>query len=158
MPHPHLEERRSSEPRDVHKMHKQSLSFNENVIVFVAGLLGSPWTFYVFCLLALISAPQVFESGNVVTIISWVTQTFIQLVALAVLQAFQTITGKKLDKMLVEMFRNSKLAYKDAEVLLKLVDEVHSLIKVNNQLTEEIHARGDKTPTVKVKRVKVKKT
>lgn len=138
MSHPHLEARKGSEPRDVHKMHRQSLSFNEEVIVFVAGLLGSPWTFYIFCGLALISAPQVFESGSIVTIISWITQTFIQLVALAVLQAFQTITGKKLDKMLAEMFRNSKLAYKDAEVLLKLVDEVHSLIKLNNQYTQEM--------------------
>lgn len=156
MSHPHLEDRKDSQPRDVHKMHKQSLSFNQNVIVFVAGLLGSPWTFYIFCGLALISAPQVFESGSIVTIISWITQTFIQLVALAVLQAFQTITGKKLDKMLAEMFRNSKLAYKDAEVLLRLTDEVHQLLKLNNQLTEEIHARGDKVITRKVKSAKIK--
>lgn len=138
MSHPHLEDRKGSEPRDVHKMHKQSLSFNEEVIVFVAGLLGSPWTFYVFCGLALISAPQVFKSGSIVTIISWITQTFIQLVALAVLQAFQTITGKKLDKMLAEMFRNSKLAYKDAEVLLKIADDMHQLLKLNNQYTQEM--------------------
>jgi len=139
MSHPHLEDRKSSEPRDVHKMHKQSLSFNENVIVFVAGLLGSPWTFYVFCILALISAPQVFESGNLVTIISWITQTFIQLVALAVLQAFQTISGKKVDKMIEEMFRNSKLIYKDNEALLEIADDIHKLIKINNEITEVIH-------------------
>jgi hypothetical protein len=29
--------------------------------------------------------------------------------------------------------------YKDTEVLLKMQDELHRLIKQNNQLTEEIH-------------------
>lgn len=153
MSHPHLEDRKSSEPRDVHKMHKQSLSFNEEVIVFVAGLLGSPWTFYVFCGLALISAPQVFESGSIVTIISWITQTFIQLVALAVLQAFQTITGKKLDKMLAEMFRNSKLSYKDNEVILKIADETHTLMK---EVHEILIKSVDNLPSNNLKRAKIK--
>lgn len=153
MSHPHLEDRKHHEPRDVHKMHKQSLSFNENVIVFVAGLLGSPWTFYVFCILALISAPQVFESGSIVTIISWITQTFIQLVALAVLQAFQTITGKKLDKMLAEMFRNSKLSYKDNEVILKLTDEVHQMVTKTSELVEDMHTFL-KTKPSKIARLK----
>jgi hypothetical protein len=29
--------------------------------------------------------------------------------------------------------------YKDAEALLKIQDEVHRLIEINNSLTEEIH-------------------
>jgi len=30
--------------------------------------------------------------------------------------------------------------YKDAEALLKIEDEVHRLVKMNNELTEEIHS------------------
>jgi hypothetical protein len=29
--------------------------------------------------------------------------------------------------------------YKDAEALLKIQDEVHKLVKINNELTQEIH-------------------
>lgn len=137
--HARLKERDIEEPEHAGRKHRKSLSLNERVIVFVAGFLGSPWTFYVFCLLAFVSAPQVFESGNLVTINSWITQTFIQLVALAVLQAFQTISGKKADRMIEEMFRNSKLIYKDNEALLEITDDMHQLLKVNNKLTEDIH-------------------
>ena len=31
--------------------------------------------------------------------------------------------------------------YKDAEVLLKIQDELHRLLKINNELTQEIHSR-----------------
>jgi hypothetical protein len=31
--------------------------------------------------------------------------------------------------------------YKDAEALLKIQDEIHRLIKINNELTVEMHSR-----------------
>lgn len=167
MPHPHLEDRKGSEPRDVHKMHKQSLSFNEEMVVLAAALLGSPWTVYVFCTLALLALPALLVSISIlpaslfpsailstsfVALVAWVAQTFIQLVALAILQAYGVIGGKKTDLMMKEMYRTSKLAYKDSEVLLKLTDEMHALLKLNNQLTAEIHS-SLKKPVAKKNRV-----
>lgn len=131
-PHPQLENHKNFRIKHVGIEHENSLTFNERIIVFFAGLLGNPWTFYVFCIAALVSLPQVLASKNIILIDQWVTQTFIQLVALAILQAFQTITGKKLDAMIEEMFQNSRLIYRDNEALLQIADDIH-------KLTKEIH-------------------
>ena len=35
--------------------------------------------------------------------------------------------------------KQSLQTYRDAEALLKIQDEIHRLLKINNRLTEEIH-------------------
>jgi hypothetical protein len=52
------------------------------------------WCAAFFAVLACISAPAAFMSGNVITIISWVTQSFLQLVLLPVILIAQNIEGK----------------------------------------------------------------
>ena len=56
----------------------------------------------------------------------------IQLFSLPILAVGQQVLSKASDKQALQ-------TYKDAEALLELQDEVHRLIKINNQLTEEIH-------------------
>ena len=44
----------------------------------------------------------------------------------------QTVSAAASDKQALQ-------TYKDAEALLVIQDEVHKLIKINNELTKEIH-------------------
>lgn len=56
----------------------------------------------------------------------------VQLSALPILAVGQQVLSRASDKQAEQTF-------KDAEAILLLQDEVHRLIKINNQLTEEIH-------------------
>lgn len=153
-PHPHLEDRRHHQPKDIHKQHKDSLTFNQRMVVASAALLGSPWTIYVFCIFALSSLPAVLVLAGIlpsslfpawliaasfISLIAWVAQTFIQLVALAILQANAVIDGKKTDALMHEMFRMNKLQYKDSEVILEIQNNMHELLKENTQVTKAMH-------------------
>jgi len=91
------------------------------------------WCAYVFAAIALISLPAAIEAGTAATV-SWIAQTFLQLVLLSVIMVGQKVAAKASDKQALQ-------TYKDAEVLLKIQDELHKLLKINNELTEEIHRR-----------------
>ena len=65
--------------------------------------------------------------------VSWVAQTFLQLVLLSVIMVGQKVAAAASDKQALQ-------TYKDTEALLKIQDEVHRLIEINNELTQEIHS------------------
>lgn len=109
------------------KIHQAKLTRNQRVALYIANLLGSPWTIYAFSLLALISAPAVFMSGNLVLIIGWVTQTFIQLVALAVLQAKSVIDGSHSEEIANAIYENALRSEDENEEILDLL--LHLLTK-----------------------------
>jgi hypothetical protein len=90
------------------------------------------WCAYVFAALALISLPEAIRGGKA-PLVAWVAQTFLQLVLLSVIMVGQKVAAAASDKQALQ-------TYKDTEALLKIQDEVHRLIKINNQLTQEIHS------------------
>ena len=89
------------------------------------------WCAYAFTILALISLPEAIKGGTA-PLIAWIAQTFLQLVLLSVIMVGQKIAAAASDKQSLQ-------TYKDAEALLKIQDELHRLIKVNNELTAQIH-------------------
>ena len=106
-------------------------NFNTKLAAKITSAVSTMWCAYIFAALALISLPTAI-SGGTATLISWIAQTFLQLVLLSVIMVGQKVAARASDKQAVQ-------TYKDAEALLKIQDEVHRLIKVNNELTEEIH-------------------
>jgi hypothetical protein len=97
------------------------------------------WCAYLFAIIAFISLPSAIAGGTA-ALVSWIAQTFLQLVLLSVIMVGQKVAAKASDKQALQ-------TYKDAEALLKIEDEIHRLIKVNNELTEEIHRSLAKKPT-----------
>lgn len=89
------------------------------------------WCAYAFAALALISLPEAINQGTV-ALVSWISQTFLQLVLLSVIMVGQQVLAKASDKQALQTF-------KDTEAVLELTDQIHRLIEVNNKLTEEIH-------------------
>jgi hypothetical protein len=90
------------------------------------------WCAYIFAALALISLPEAIRGGTA-PLVAWVAQTFLQLVLLSVIMVGQKVAAAASDKQALQ-------TYKDTEALLKIQDEVHRLIKINNELTQEIHS------------------
>ena len=86
VPHPHAEERKVTGPPTVAAAVAQLHGpgpigrLNAKIGLKVTVIVGTMWCAYLFTLLALISAPSAFKTGNSLIIIAWIAQTFLQLV------------------------------------------------------------------------------
>ncbi|HLZ74739.1 hypothetical protein [Phenylobacterium sp.] len=112
-------------------------SINGKIAVVITNAVGTMWCAYAFTILALISLPEAIKAGTA-ALVAWIAQTFLQLVLLSVIMVGQKVAAAASDKQALQ-------TYKDAEALLKIQDDVHRLIKVNNDLTAQIHAATCKT-------------
>ena len=99
--------------------------------MIITNAVGTMWCAYAFALLALISLPDAIHTGTA-ALVAWVAQTFLQLVLLSVIMVGQKVAAAASDKQALQ-------TYKDAEAILEIQDELHRLIKINNDLTQEIH-------------------
>src|SRR5215469_2458053 len=95
--------------------------FNSWLAVKITNIVGTMWCAYAFAGLTLISLPEAIH-GGVATLIAWIAQTFLQLVLLSIIMVGQNIASEKSDRQLAQTFR-------DAESLLKISDEIQSLLK-----------------------------
>lgn len=109
----------------------EHVGFNGRLAVLITKAVGSMWCAYAFAALALISLPAAIGQGTV-ALVSWISQTFLQLVLLSVIMVGQQVLAKASDKQALQTF-------KDTEAVLDLTDQIHRLIEVNNKLTREIH-------------------
>ncbi len=74
--------------------------FNNAVAVLITRAVGSMWAAYLFVLIALISLPQAlnaFLSGDTVTGVAWLSQSFLQLVLLPILMVGQNVIAAAQD-------------------------------------------------------------
>jgi hypothetical protein len=129
IPNPRIEERAKSGP---HLTKHEHIGLNGWIAVLITSAVSTMWCAYLFAIIALISLPAAI-SGGTAALISWIAQTFLQLVLLSVIMVGQKVAAQASDKQAMQ-------TYKDAEALLKIEDEVHRLVKMNNELTEEIHS------------------
>jgi hypothetical protein len=128
IPNPRIEERAQTGP---HLTKHEHIGFNGRLAFLITNMVSTMWCAYLFALIALISLPAALQ-GGAATIVSWIAQTFLQLVLLSVIMVGQKVAARASDKQALQ-------TYKDTESLLKIQDEVHRLIKINVELTEEIH-------------------
>ena len=124
-----IEERAKYGP---HLIKDEHIGFNGKLAVLITSMVSTMWCAYLFTIIALISLPAALAGGTA-TIISWIAQTFLQLVLLSIIMVGQKVAARASDKQALQ-------TYKDAEALLKIQDEIHRLVEINNSLTEEIHA------------------
>ena len=112
-------------------------AFNAGLAAKITSGVATMWCAYIFAVIALISLPAAIRGGTA-ALISWIAQTFLQLVLLSVIMVGQKVAAQASDKQ-------AEQTYKDTEAILKLQDEIHRMIEINNALTEEIHSIVKKT-------------
>ena len=105
--------------------------FNEWLAIHITKVVGTMWCAYAFAILAFISLPAAIRGGTA-TLISWIAQTFLQLVLLSIIMVGQNIAAKKSDRQLEQ-------TYRDSEELLRINDAMRVLLQKNTDLTAEIH-------------------
>lgn len=105
--------------------------FNNWLAVKITNFVGTMWCAYAFTILALISLPSAIQAGTS-QLISWIAQTFLQLVLLSIIMVGQKVAAAASDKQAAQ-------TYDDAEALLEITDGMHKMLKQNTQLTEQIN-------------------
>ncbi|MDP9320951.1 MAG: hypothetical protein M3P16_07635 [Chloroflexota bacterium] len=120
--------------QDVHsKIHGSGTSgrFNTWLAVRITRTVGTMWTAYLFACISLISLPAALHSGDVIVIVSWVAQTFLQLVLLPII-----IVGQN-----VIQAANDARAEADHETLSavhRLTVEIHSINEGQTAILDQL--------------------
>jgi hypothetical protein len=76
--------------------------FNRKLGTGITNVVGTMWCAYAFAAIALISLPSAIASHNLLTIVSWVAQTFLQLVLLSIIMVGQAVSGEAVEKKITE--------------------------------------------------------
>ena len=97
------------------------------------------WCAYAFALLALISLPDAIRIGRP-AIISWIAQTFLQLVLLSIIIVGQNILSAASDK-------RSEATYRDADAVLHEALQIQKHLEAQDQAIEQILATVGVTST-----------
>jgi hypothetical protein len=146
-PHPYIEERKGRAPVKVADQLPYSgaaTRFNSWLAIKITAAVGTMWCAYAFALLALISLPDAIRIGRP-AIISWIAQTFLQLVLLSIIIVGQNILSAASDK-------RSEATYKDADAVLHEAMQIQKHLEAQDQAIEQILARvagaGPKGPSV----------
>jgi hypothetical protein len=111
-PHPQITARRESGPP---KTSDAAPDVNGRIALVLTRVVGTMWCAYAFAILALVALPSALASGDVLPLIQWVSQTFIQLVMLSVIMVGQNILGRASDKRSEMTYRDADAAFHEAE-------------------------------------------
>ena len=98
--------------------------FNSWFAVKVTNGVGTMWCAYAFAALAFVSLPSAISSHNADTLVSWVSQTFLQLVLLSVIIVGQNVLATAADK-------RAEAIYTDADAVL------HEVVKRQEHLAAQ---------------------
>ena len=89
----------------------------------ITSAVGTMWTAIAFTLLALISLPGAIASGNIVVIVAWIAQTFLQLVLLPIIMVGQNVQSRKTEKRDNETHAAVMAAHRETQEILR---ELHA--------------------------------
>ncbi|MEY3537868.1 MAG: hypothetical protein RL645_682 [Actinomycetota bacterium] len=137
--HPHVEARRAKGPAVAHsKAHpSKGLSLNERIGLAVTRSVGTMWAAYAFFGLSLVSLPAAIGSGNTIVMVSWVAQTFLQLVLLPIIIVGQNIQAKASDQRAIA-------TYEDAGAILEEAKEIQSHLGAQDAALDHLLVRVEK--------------
>jgi len=134
--HPHIEHRKAHGPIKVAEQHKTDSAvqrFNTRLALLITKVVGSMWCAYAFALFDLISLPSAIRGGTA-TIISWIAQTFLQLVLLSVIMVGQNVQADAADQ-------RSEATYKDAEALLHGQEQLAAHLAAQDAVLRAVAAK-----------------
>ena len=114
--------------------------FNRRVAQKITSFVSTMWCAYIFAALALISLPAAIKSGDVVIIVAWVAQTFLQLVLLSIIMVGQQVSSASVEKIIEETheatigeFELAKearvIADQELNELKAMAAEIHRVLK-----------------------------
>jgi DNA integrity scanning protein DisA with diadenylate cyclase activity len=115
-------------------------AFNRRIAEKITSVVSTMWAAYLFAAIALISLPSAIRSGDTLTIVDWVAQTFLQLVLLSIIMVGQQRSSEKVSKEIDEThaaalaeFEYAKearaIAQQELAEIKKMAHEIHRILK-----------------------------
>ena len=77
-------------------------TFNQNLAAKITSGVATMWCAYAFAAIALISLPAAIKTGDLITIVAWVAQTFLQLVLLSIIMVGQNVASAAVEQKITE--------------------------------------------------------
>jgi uncharacterized membrane protein len=111
--------------RNTNKEHKESLTALDKTALFITKIVGTMWCAIAFTLLALISFPQALH-GGVPTTISWIAQTFLQLVLLSIIMVGQNLQSRHSELRADADYETDLQSNKNIESIIKRLDSIEN--------------------------------
>ena len=119
--------------------------FNLWVAAKITNGVATMWCAYLFAAITLISLPKAISSGDSIVIVSWVAQTFLQLVLLSIIMVGQKVQSQSVEETINETHTASlaefELAKEARGIAHSELVELHQLSKDMHKLMREVEAR-----------------
>jgi hypothetical protein len=120
------------DPREIRNAVRQVEGINAKIALVITRTVGTMACAYVFGVIALISLPAAISSGQVIIIVAWVAQTFLQLVLLSIIMVGQSVQSAASDARAVKEFADTetildRLDVKTVGGIKEVLDAVHAL-------------------------------
>lgn len=109
--HPHIRAHQTHQPVKVADQAAPNL--NGKIALLLTRGVGTMWCAYAFAALALIALPQAL--GSPLTLIEWLSQTFIQLVMLSVIMVGQNLLSAASDQRAEDTWKDADATFHTAE-------------------------------------------
>jgi hypothetical protein len=142
-PHPRIQQRKTEAPIKVADQLPASsntiVRFNNWSALKITAVVGTMWCAYAFTALALISLPAALGTGQLIVIIAWVAQTFLQLVLLSVIIVGQNLAAAASDK-------RAEATYLDAEAVLHEAIQIQQHLLAQDKVLEELIGKLKEKP------------
>jgi len=114
--------------------------FNRRLAEKITSAVSTMWCAYIFAALALISLPAAIKTGDVVVIVAWIAQTFLQLVLLSIIMVGQSVSSASVEQKINETHEASlgefelakearELANQELAELKMIAAEIHQVLK-----------------------------
>ena len=120
-PHPRIAERKKVGPPTTTAEH---VGINGKIALVLTTVVGTMWCAYAFAAIALVVLPQAI-GGGLLTLVQWLSQTFIQLVMLSVIMVGQNILGRASDK-------RAAMTYKDASATFHETGQIQAHLEAQD--------------------------
>ncbi|MDQ6616832.1 MAG: hypothetical protein M3083_19320 [Actinomycetota bacterium] len=109
--------------------------FNAWLAVKITSGVGTMWCAYAFAGIALISLPSVLKSGDLIAIVAWVAQTFLQLVLLSIIIVGQNVLAAASDK-------RAEATFEDADAVLHTALQIQEHLLAQDAVLERLVGRS----------------
>ena len=111
-------------------------SFNQKLAAKITSGVATMWCAYLFAAIALVSLPAAIRSHDLITIVSWVAQTFLQLVLLSIIMVGQNVASASVEQKINETHTASLGEFELAKEARLLANQELAELKV---IAAEIH-------------------
>jgi len=127
-------------------MFKKVNNFNTKLAAKITSGVSTMWCAYAFALIALISLPAALKTGDLIIIVAWVAQTFLQLVLLSIIMVGQNVSSAAVEQKINETHTASlgefELAKESREQNQREIEELHKISKEIHDLVKKIETSG----------------